>query len=542
MRWPHAPKLGSSQALRREPQPTSQQLTTQRGQRPAVVRPETRHSATAGTRAFALSLEIDTPGSGSTTSTSRPCCRCSAPPAGLGRGEREGWAYLITTETERANWQGALVDGYTVYSQIHDSLPDHVLAEVLQGRISSVEDAEQWWLRTLCHHHGDEDSEPVTDAVEFPLQKGYLTDTTRPDQSAGIVGTELGKLTTRLMVGTEVGAQFRADLATFPVPEDPDTAVDWLIYAVATLVPELAGAPVVEPLRPHRRHDPQGRRPPRPDQLHHCGHRPRRRYRCRTRRIRQAALILVARSPELFGRSTCMIAGLPSGTLFPILERAPRYFGWLAAQGYLGTIHPWIAIVAADLGRRVGWRRCASPRGAGRLLWMCEHMAGPPTPMTSFPSCGAATTSRGITAPDWPHATPPRHCQLGPVNYAALLRERTTGIQLTITGDHVHATNAVTGTLTTWTGRTTNSTQIAGASSTECPPRHPDDSDARRRRRVHEARRPHHHRLARRPLCVTSGVEPVMMLERTEVRLAWSGSASLLTLPSASRGLSRLTR
>jgi helicase len=136
----------------------------------------------------------------------------------VGAGEREGFAYLITSENERANWQGALVDGYTVYSQIHDTLPDHVLAEVLQGRITSVDEAEQWWLRTLCHHQGDEDTEPVTDAVDFLLDAGYLTDITRPDQTDGVAVTDLGKLTARLMVGTRVGAQLRADLATFPCP------------------------------------------------------------------------------------------------------------------------------------------------------------------------------------------------------------------------------------------------------------------------------------------------------------------------------------
>jgi hypothetical protein len=113
-----------------------------------------------------------------------------------------------------------------------------------------------------------------------------------------------------------------------------------------------------------------------------------------------------------------------------------------------------------------------------------------------------------------------------PANYTALLRERTTGIQLTITGDHVHATNAVTGTLTTWTGRTTNSTQIAGASSTESPPRHPDGSDAPAGAAVFTKRGDH----------ITTGCpadyyaslrgfQPVILLGRTEVRLAWPGSA-----------------
>ena len=394
----------------------------------------------------------------------------------VGAGEREGWAYLITTENERANWQGALVDGYTVYSQIHDTLPDHVLAEILQGRITSVEDAEQWWLRTLCHHQGDEDTEPVTDAVDFLLDAGYLTGVTRPDQTDGVAVTELGKLTARLMVGTRVGAQLRADLATLPVPDDPDTAEDWLIYAVATLVPELAGAPVAEPLRPTVAtiRKAGGRRDLISSTTAVTG------LGAATAiepgDLAQAALQLVARSPELFARPSRTIAGIPAGTLYPVLEAAPRYLGWLGAQGYLATVHPWIAIVAADLGRRVRWRRCAPPRGAGRLLWMCEHMAGPPATNELVPQLWIAATSRGITAPDWPHATPPRHCQLTPADYTALLRERTTGIELTITGGRVRATNAITGALTAWTGRTTQTLPIVGTASTECPPQHPDDA------------------------------------------------------------------
>jgi len=395
----------------------------------------------------------------------------------VGAGEREGFAYLITTENERANWQGALVDGYTVYSQIHDTLPDHVLAEVLQGRITSIDEAEQWWLRTLCHHQGDEDTEPVTDAVDFLLDAGYLSDVTRPDQTDGVAVTELGKLTARLMVGTRVGAQLRADLATLPVPSDPDTAEDWLIESIATLVPELAGAPVAEPLRPTVAtiRKAGGRRDLIGSTTAVTG------LGAGTAiepgDLAQAALMLVARSPELFARTTRIIAGIPASTLYPVLDAAPRYLGWLAAQGYLATIHPWIAVVAADLGRRVRWRRCAPPRGAGRLLWMCEHMAGPIKTNDLVPQLLAAATSRGITAPDWPHATPPRHCQLTQADYTALLRERTTGTQLTITDGHVHATHAITGTLTTWTGHTTHTLPITGTTTTECPAPGPDPTD-----------------------------------------------------------------
>jgi helicase len=184
--------------------------------------------------------------------------------------------------------------------------------------------------------------------------------------------------------------------------------------------------------------------------------------------------MLVARSPELFARPRRVIAGIPAATMDPVLEAAPRYLGWLAAQGYLATVHPWVAVVAADLARRVRWRRCAPPRGAGRLLWMCEHMAGPLMTTELVPQLWAAATSRGITAPDWPHATPPRHCRLTPADYTALLRERTTGAQLTITGGHVHAGNVITGTLTTWTGPRTHTLPITGTTTAECPEPSPD--------------------------------------------------------------------
>ncbi len=50
----------------------------------------------------------------------------------IGAGETEGWAYLITDETERPDWQAQLVAGYTVSSRIADTLADHILAEAAQ--------------------------------------------------------------------------------------------------------------------------------------------------------------------------------------------------------------------------------------------------------------------------------------------------------------------------------------------------------------------------------------------------------------------------
>jgi helicase len=393
----------------------------------------------------------------------------------IGVGEREGWAYLITTELERANWQGALVDGYTVYSQIHASLPDHVLAEVLQGRITSVADAEQWWLRTLCHHQGDDDTEPVVEAVEFLTDHGYLTPTTRLDRSDGVAVTDLGRLTARLMVGTRTGADLREVLAQCAVPPDPDTAEDTLIQVVATLVPELAAAPVAESQRPIVATilKAGGRREHITSTTTVSGLGAAVSY--APGDLAAAALLLVARSPELFARTSRVIAGLPSTTLFPVLEQAPRYLTWLAAQGHLATTHPWIAIVAADLGRRVRWRRCAPSRGAGRLLWMFEQMATAPLATERVPQLWASATTRGITTPDWPNTTPPRGCALDPADYTTLLRERTTTSELTDDGEHATVHNLTAGTLTTWTGRTTNTTPVAGTTTARYPDPAPDE-------------------------------------------------------------------
>ena len=60
----------------------------------------------------------------------------------IGAGETDGWAFLIVDENERSTWQGRLVAGDSVASQIAESLPDHVLAEMVQGRISALGEAE----------------------------------------------------------------------------------------------------------------------------------------------------------------------------------------------------------------------------------------------------------------------------------------------------------------------------------------------------------------------------------------------------------------
>lgn len=369
----------------------------------------------------------------------------------IGAGETAGWAYLITDATERPYWQARLVAGYAVSSHIADDLADHILAEAAQDRIHTLAEAESWWIRTLAYHQGTADLAPVHAAVEFLIHSGYLHPITGPDGVTVLTITELGMFTTRLMVPTAVGAALRAFLTDEPVPADPEHAEQLLGQAIATLVPQLAEAPVSEDLRPlvARLLGTQGHldrlddTPDPPDSAPAPT--------CEPGDLAQVAFALVANSPRVFSRSSRMIAGIPTTILYPILAEAPRYFDWLAAQGYLGTVHPWIAVVAHDLGRRIRWRRLAPTRGSGRLLWICEQMATRAHADTVVPDLFTAARQRCITAPDWPPGLPPRDCRLDQPDYLALLRDRATGTTFTEHGDHVTITCPHAAIATLWT-------------------------------------------------------------------------------------------
>ncbi|MFD4636158.1 DEAD/DEAH box helicase [Lentzea sp. NPDC058436] len=395
----------------------------------------------------------------------------------VGAGETEGWAYLVTDETERAGWQQRLIAGYSVHSQIYDSLADHVLAEVLQGRITTVLEAEAWWRQTLAFAQGDEDVEPVLDAVEFLVEKDYLT---RHDRDGRLVATELGRLTAQLMVSAYVGARLRQVFGMLPLPDDADMAEEALTCVLSVTVPELLDAPVAEANRPAvatairaRGHSSQLTDTTAVQGLGASGT-------VQRGDLAWATLLLVARSPQLFagGHDHRAVAGIPMGTLYPVLEQSPRYLAWLAAQGHLGTVHPWVAIVSADLDRRVRWRGCSPGRGSGRLLWMCEQMATRAHAKELVPGMWRSAIGRGVRAPDWPAGRPPANCELDQAAYTALLRERTTSAVLTARSDGATITGIAGAAAIAWTGRTHTPVTITKASTEISCPIDDDDPDA----------------------------------------------------------------
>ncbi|WP_280427293.1 DEAD/DEAH box helicase [Nocardia brasiliensis] len=396
----------------------------------------------------------------------------------LGAGENEGWAFLIVDDVERAVWQRKLLAGFRVDSQIQESLPEHVLAEAIQGRINSISQAERWWEQTLAYHQGSHDMTPLRQAVRFLIDGDFLAQVTRLDDVVELVPTELGLLTARLMVSPQVCYQLRTVLTGQELPTNPEEAERLLIQALAVHVPELAQAAISEALKADavelklaggvvtdngavdiEQRQSEGS------------------FAYSQGDLACAVLLMAANSPSQFHRGARVIAGIPYATMYPILEHAPRYLHWLSSQGFLGTVHPWVAIVAADLGKRIRWRRCQPGRGAGRLLWMCEQMATSEHAEELVPPLWHAATSRGLASPDWTETGRPRGTGLSPSDYAALLRDRVTGAVLERDLGEVRLKCSTTATLAVWSGSRYVTTPAPQGKATAATPGSGSSSD-----------------------------------------------------------------
>ncbi|WP_346172715.1 hypothetical protein [Streptomyces cuspidosporus] len=114
----------------------------------------------------------------------------------------------------------------------------------------------------------------------------------------------------------------------------------------------------------------------------------------------------MANSPQAFRTRSSYVLGIPVDSMAQVLDEVRRYLAWLAAQGHLGSIHPWAAITASDLAQRIRWRTLGPCRGSGRLLWMCERMATPAHAHRLVATMWRAARDRGMDAPDWPGTTP----------------------------------------------------------------------------------------------------------------------------------------
>ncbi|MFI0828289.1 DEAD/DEAH box helicase [Streptomyces roseolus] len=408
----------------------------------------------------------------------------------IGAGEREGWAFLLTDPVERPHWQARLVAGYTVRSRLDEHLADHLLAEAVQDRVSTVEEAERWWAGTFAAHQGHDSVEPLHHAALFLAVAGCL----RPTEEAGrLEPSALGRLTSRFMVDADAAHDLAAALRRAPVPDGPLAAERLLTALLCAHLPALAQAPFTErakatlrrALRETEREDAaQGGLPDDPWGLGPVGE-----HRAQDDDPRgtepgdhaRAVLMLAATRPHLFRGRRPYVLGIPVDSMTGILDEAERYLAWLGAQGPLGTAHPWAAVVAADLAARVRWRTLGPGRGAGRLLWMCERMATAPLAPDLVPRMWNAARARGIDAPDWPGTTPPADCALPPEGYRTLLAERATGTRLTVDDDTVRVSAPPGTVIRLWNGATTTFHHAAAETTLPLPPADPTDPSAGRR-------------------------------------------------------------
>ncbi|MFB8141104.1 DEAD/DEAH box helicase [Streptomyces parvus] len=377
----------------------------------------------------------------------------------IGAGEREGWAFLLTDPAERAHWQARLAAGYTVRSRLADHVADHLLAEAVQRRLSTLEEAESWWAGTFAAYQGHDSVEPLHEAAKFLASVGCLRPAADEDR---LEPSALGRLTSRFMVDAVLADDLATALRQAPVPDDPLAAEDLLAELLSTCLPVLEQAPFTErakaALRAALRET--GRAAEEPDtpwgparaeapasaedeQGPRAGD------------LARAVLLLAAHRPALFRGRPAYVLGIPVDSMTGILEEAQRYLAWLGAQGPLGTVHPWVAVVAADLSLRIRWRTLGAGRGAGRLLWMCERMATAPLAPGLVPRMWKAARARGIDAPDWNGTTPPGDCAISRDGYHALLAERVTGTRLTLQGEEVRVWAPPGAVIRLWSGPTT---------------------------------------------------------------------------------------
>ncbi|MFE5960424.1 DEAD/DEAH box helicase [Streptomyces rubiginosohelvolus] len=398
----------------------------------------------------------------------------------IGAGEREGWAFLLTDPAERAHWQARLAAGYTVRSRLADHVADHLLAEAVQQRLSTLEEAESWWAGTFAAYQGHDSVEPLHEAAKFLASVGCLRPAADEDR---LEPSALGRLTSRFMVDAVLADDLATALGQAPVPDDPLAAEDLLADLLSTCLPVLEQAPFTErakaALRAALRET--GRAAEEPDTP--WGPAPadapapaEDEQRPRAGDLARAVLLLAAHRPALFRGRPAYVLGIPVDSMTGILEEAQRYLAWLGAQGPLGTVHPWVAVVAADLSLRIRWRTLGAGRGAGRLLWMCERMATAPLAPGLVPRMWKAARARGIDAPDWNGTTPPGDCAISRDGYHALLAERVTGTRLTLQGEEVRVWAPPGAAIRLWSGATTTLHIADGEETTLLlPPAGPGD-------------------------------------------------------------------
>lgn len=313
--------------------------------------------------------------------------------AGRAGHEAEGFGYLLVPRSDELSWQVKLGEGYAARSRIAAQLGDAILAELLRGAVTDRSSARAWFAQTLAFAQQQQqrsavDIDRVIDAL---VLRGFATEV-----DGRLAPTEVGTLTSRLMIDVASAGELMRMLAELPVPASADEAEELVVQTVATAVASLRERPVAE--RTY---------------TDYVG-----------RLLKSWSPHVVARTGDWFGARLCMAAAHivlrepdrvrdspPVGVSMAEFRRAaedlPRYLAWVAALGYAEAF-TWAPAVAGDLARRLTWWQLSPhpERGSGRLLWMLERMLEPQHHRTRMPDLWRRARAAGFTSPDLIHARP----------------------------------------------------------------------------------------------------------------------------------------
>ena len=327
--------------------------------------------------------------------------------AGRAGQEAEGFGFMLVPRTEEPVWKLKLSDGYAASSRLTTQLGDAVLAEMLLGSVVDRGSARSWFEQTLAfaQNRSTADLDGVIDNL---VRRGFATET-----DGQLAPTEIGMLTSRLMIDVESAGEMRRALAELPVPATAEEAEELVVQTVATSVRSLRERPVNE--RTYTAYV---------DQL-----------------LTGWSLRVVARVDEWFGARVCMAAAQimlrtparirenpPAGVSMAEFRRAaedmPRYLAWVAALGYADA-STWAPAVAGDLSRRLTWWHLAPhpERGSGRLLWMLERMLEPQHHRDRMQDLWRRARAAGFASPDGINARP-RGVDVTPEGFAEIVSSR----------------------------------------------------------------------------------------------------------------------
>lgn len=329
--------------------------------------------------------------------------------AGRAGQEPEGFGFMLVPRDEESSWRVRLADGYAAQSQVGNSLADALLAEMLIGSIRDREGAHSWFKETFAFAQETEGAD-IDDALDHLVLRGFATE----DAEDGLTITEIGALTSRLMVEVESASELLVALAELPIPGDSAEAEELVLQIVTTSVEAFREWPVNE-----RTYDDIVSTllftwTPRVTSRMGSDFGP---------RFCMAAAQMALRDPQKL-RARRPPPGVSIGDFKRAIDDMPRYLAWIAALGYVETTI-WAPAVASELSRRLTWWHLSPhpERGSGRLLWMLERLLEPENRRSKMQDLWSRARKAGFVAPDRVDARP-RDVDISADGFAELLHGR----------------------------------------------------------------------------------------------------------------------